>query len=132
LETNVIRSYVASPGLEVGYGQTPVPCAGTIVLVALGYGDGIGRRWEGVDLPQKILGHPGKVFGRVNMDVAQIFLAQQTSLAIRPGMPITLWGHDPQDILSISDQLATIPYELTCQLTKRVPRIYALAGSRPR
>ena len=126
LETNVIRSYVAPPGLEVGYGQTPVPTEGTIILVALGYGDGMGRRWEGVTLPQKILGHTGKVFGRVNMDVAQIFIPQATSLAIRPGMPITLWGHDPQDILSISDQLATIPYELTCQLTPRVPRIYAM------
>ena len=126
LETNVIRAYVASPGLEVGYGQTPVPEEGTIIIVALGYGDGIGRRWEGVDLPQKILGHSAKVFGRVNMDVAQIFIPQATNLSLRPGLPITLWGHNPQDILSISDQLATIPYELTCQLTPRVPRIYTL------
>ena len=132
LETNVIRSYFAPAGLEVGYGQTPTPAAGTVILVALGYGDGIGRCWEGVQLPQKVLGHTAKMFGRVNMDVAQIFIPGTAPLAVPPGMPITLWGHNPQDILSISDQLATIPYELTCQLTKRVPRIYALAGSRPR
>ena len=122
LETNVIHTFKVSKGLPVGYGGTPTTSDGTIVLLALGYGDGINSSYRGVTLPcNKLM---PQVFGRVNMDMIQVFFPKECN--VKTGDEFLIWDHDPETLLSLSQQMKMIPYELFCQLTVRIPRVYSL------
>ncbi len=122
LETHVISFFPVKQGDAVGYGGASVPEDGRIALIALGYGDGLSTRYRGV----KIACGPaqGEFFGRVNMDMAQIFFPGDQLPNLKEGDIFTVWSHDIQDIMRLSFQMETIPYELVCQLTGRIPREY--------
>jgi alanine racemase len=124
LETNIINVFPAAKGIPVGYGATRVPQEGVMALIALGYGDGFSTRFQGAKI--NFHGVPGEIFGRVNMDMSQIYFPGRAPEGVKAGESFVIWGHDPQEILNFAEQTKTIPYELTCQLTDRVPRIYGL------
>ena len=124
LETYIISVFEVNKGDPIGYGATICPQDGVMVIIALGYGDGFSTRFEGAELEYR--GHMGKVFGRVNMDMTQILFKQEALKDIRVGEKFEIWNHNQDKILNFSDQTKTIPYELFCQLTSRVPRVYGL------
>ena len=120
LETEVFQVFPVSKGTPVGYGATPCPGEGVVAIIGLGYGDGFSTRYEGVKLEHQ--GCEGTVWGRVSMDMAQVFFAQ----GIRPevGEPFQIWGHEQDGFQRISEQSDTHYYELFCQLSSRLPRAY--------
>lgn len=122
LETYVIRSFEVEKGQPVGYGATPCPEDGLIAIVALGYGDGFSTRYQGATFPYK--GKVGKVMGRVNMDMTQIFFAGETIDFLSHGEKFKIWDHNNENIYRLSDETATIPYEIFCSITGRVPKAY--------
>lgn len=122
LETYIIRVFSVDRGTPIGYGATPVPDDGFIAVIALGYGDGFLTRFQGATIPYK--GFEGKIVGRVNMDMAQVFFPKEAEKVLQSGEIFTVWDHDPERFLDFAEQTGTIPYELFCQLTSRVPRIY--------
>lgn len=124
LETYIIRTYQVTKGQPVGYGATPCPDNGIIAIIALGYGDGFLTRFQGSTIYHK--GHEGKVVGRVNMDMAQIFFHQDAKDDLNAGEIFTVWDHDQENFLRFSEESGAIPYELFCQLSSRVPRVYSL------
>ncbi len=122
LETYIIGFYDISKGAPVGYGATPCPDNGIIAIIALGYGDGFSTRFQGSKISQK--GHSGKIAGRVSMDMAQVFFHEDARADLKIGDTFTVWGHDQESFMGLSDQSGAIPYELFCQLSSRVPRSY--------
>jgi alanine racemase len=124
LETYIIRTYPVEKGCPVGYGATPCPDNGIIAIIALGYGDGFLTRSQGSTITFK--GHQGKVVGRVNMDMAQIFFDKSAAQDLRAGELFIVWGHNQEHFLDFAEQSGAIPYELFCQLSSRIPRIYSL------
>lgn len=124
LETYIINIFKVTKGQPIGYGATPCPGDGIVLIIALGYGDGFSTRFEGATL--KYSGIDGKVAGRVNMDMAQVFFANSSNPSFKIGDKFEIWDHTQEKILHFSDQTKTIPYELFCQLTSRVPRVYGL------
>ncbi len=122
LETYVIRAFDVKKGTSVGYGASKVPVDGTIALIAIGYGDGFPTTYSGLEL--NLFGHNCKVFGRVNMDMVQLFFPSLHSSAIKEGEGVNIWSENNAEVLSIADQTGIIPYEIFCQLTVRVPRVY--------
>jgi alanine racemase len=55
-------------------------------------------------------------------------VALPASVSIRPGDRMTLLSRHPEDPHSVQNTahlLATIPYEVTCALNRRVTRTYA-------
>ncbi len=124
LETYIISVFEVNKGDPIGYGATICPEDGVIAIIALGYGDGFSTRYQGATL--EYAGHEGKVFGRVNMDMTQILFKPEALKDLKVGDKFEIWNHKPEKILNFSDQTKTIPYELFCQLTSRVPRVYGL------
>lgn len=122
LETYIILTFEIKKGMPIGYGATACPNDGILAIIALGYGDGFSTRYQGAHITHK--GHRGLIVGRVNMDMTQVLFPMESKNEIKIGDNLVIWGNDPKDILNFSDETKTIPYELFCQLTERVPRVY--------
>ena len=125
LVAEVARVKTVPAGTTVGYGRTFVaPQPMQIATLACGYADGYRR-----DLGNRgVVGFAGQTFpvvGRVSMDYMTVALPLGTQVV--PGDPMTLFSADPaaaHNIERLSQILATIPYELTCALHRRISRRY--------
>ena len=51
-----------------------------------------------------------------------------TGLPVSVGTSVTLFGQDFSELEALADRARTIPYELLCLITARVPRVYAKGG----
>lgn len=95
-----------------------------IAIVPIGYGDGYNRLFS--NRGEVLIG--GKrypVVGRVCMDQIMIDVGAQSNIAV--GDEVVLLGKQGNEEISIyewCEKLDTIPYEITCAISKRVPRIY--------
>lgn len=117
LKAEVLKVFEVDRGQPIGYGATPCPDAGIVAIIALGYGDGFATYYQGANIGD------GRIHGRVNMDMSQIFFKENPNLS--KGDVFTLWDHSLNSIVNFSDQVKSIPYELFCSLTSRVPRTYS-------
>lgn len=122
LETCIINSFPITKGTPVGYGATPCPGNGVIAIIALGYGDGFSTRYQGVELLYK--GQVGKIVGRVNMDMAQVFFENGKIEDYKLGDKFVVWDHSSENFMRLCDQSRTIPYEAFIHITERVPKVY--------
>lgn len=106
-------------GQTVGYGATWRAAAETRVgIVSVGYGDGYPRHLE-QRTPVLLDGVEVPLIGRVSMDLIALDLSGAPRAAV--GDPVVLWG-DGLPIERVAERSATIPYELLCGVTNRVPR----------
>jgi len=121
LETNILSIFPVKQGDEIGYGAEMINDNGNIVILSIGYGDGISTKLEGVKL--NIDDITAEIIGRVNMDMLQLFF-ESGSLSLKVNDKVKLWSSHTSEILSIADQAGIIPYELYCSLTNRVIREY--------
>lgn len=112
-------------GESVSYGRTWAPAADTrIATVAVGYGDGFSRRNSSRG---RVLidGRSYPVVGRVCMD--QILVDVGPASTVAPGDEVVLLGASGDERITpqeLADLMETIPYEVTCLITARVPRRY--------
>lgn len=110
-------------GDGVSYGLTWAPERDTTVAtVAVGYGDGYSRR---LSSRGRVLidGRAYPVVGRVCMDQILVDLGPGTTIA--PGAEVVLIGSSGQEAITVAEVaelMGTIPYEVTCLITPRVPR----------
>lgn len=121
LISEVISIRDIKAGETVGYGQDWTAKSNTtIAIIAIGYGDGYPRQAPS-GTPVLIAGKRYPLAGRVSMDMIAVDIGQESNLAV--GAEVELWGERlPAD--EIAHCCNTISYELFCQLTARVPRIY--------
>lgn len=116
LKTEVLKVFKVDKGQSVGYGATPSPESGEVAIIALGYGDGFQTSYQS----SHIAG--GRVLGRVNMDMAQIFY--KGSCPFRKGDELQVWNNNQDSVMSLSDESGNTPYTLFCSLNDRVPRTF--------
>jgi alanine racemase len=111
-------------GTSISYGRTYISKNDTfIATLPVGYGDGYSRLLS--NRAQVFIdGNRYPVVGRVCMDQIMINLGAQ--LKFKEGREVILFGAAPgaPDAEEIADLMGTIPYEVTCLITKRVPRVY--------
>jgi alanine racemase len=111
-------------GEALSYGGTWIaPTDRMIATLPVGYGDGLPRGLSGT-LQVLIRGTLYPVAGRICMDQCMVDLGQDTE--VRRWDPVIIFG-GTQGALSAGDlavKLHTIPYEITCTINKRVPRLY--------
>lgn len=103
----------------VGYGAT-YTCLEEeyIATIPIGYGDGFIRNNQGRFI---CIGNtPYEIVGRVCMDQCMIRLKQDYYPV---GTTVELIG-EHSDLESMATQLQTIPYEVLCLLSDRIPRVY--------
>jgi len=114
------------PGTPISYGRRYTATERRLIAsVPIGYADGYSRsltnRGEAL-----VRGKRARVAGTVCMDWIMLDVTGIEGVAV--GDEVTLLGPDPMGDCISAEELAsaagTIPYEIFCGISKRVPRIY--------
>ena len=122
LITQIVFIKKIKQGEPVSYGRTwAAPADTCIATIPVGYGDGLPRSLGG-RFSVRIRGRSYPVVGRICMDQCMVNLGPETD--IRRWEPVTIFGGDTISAADIAAELGTIPYEITCDINKRVPRLY--------
>lgn len=124
LKTRVIHIKEMEPGDTVGYGRAhTVTKPARVATLPFGYDDGYNRLLSGQG--QVIIrGTRAPIIGRICMD--QCFVDVSHVQGSTVGDEVVVYGSQGQETISIetvAKQLNTIPYEVACHVSKRVPRI---------
>ncbi len=121
LVTTVSTIKFYEPGTSVSYGRRYVTERRTRMgVLGIGYADGLPRL-----ISNKCAFYAGGGFapqrGTICMDMCMIDLTELPQVDV--GSEVEIFGR-MNDIYKLSDAAQTIPYELLCAVSKRVPRVY--------
>lgn len=117
LKSSIISTRKIAKGESVGYGSTWNSNESThIAVIAIGYGDGYPRHAEN-GTPVYVNGRIVPLIGRVSMDMITVDLG--TNAIDKVGDEAILWGAD-LPIEEVAKYATTIPYELLCNISRRV------------
>lgn len=118
LVSTVISLRNVPKGETVGYGAVWRAARDSrIAIVAAGYGDGLLRSLP-MGAPVLINGQPYPLAGRVSMDMIGVDVTG--ALDIDVGNAAILWGPE-LPVEAVAQRAGTIPYELLCAVSQRVP-----------
>ena len=98
-----------------------------VATVPIGYADGYPRVLSN-RADMLLAGRRVRVVGRVCMDQCMLDV---TGLDVRESMVATVFGRDGEAFLPVeelADHMGTINYEVVCQISKRVPRLFVRVG----
>jgi alanine racemase len=126
LKTVVIQVKRLYEGEYVNYGRTYQADDERIVAtLPIGYADGFLRRNSRIGTEIEIKGKRARLVGRVCMDQCVIDVTDVEG--VREGDEATVFGGDVSvEELALLNH--TIPYEIFCGLSKRIPRVYVKNG----
>lgn len=121
LVTTVSTIKFYEPGTSIGYGRRYVTDSRTRMgVLAIGYADGLFRA-----VSNKCAFAAGNGFapqrGTICMDMCMVDLTELPEVDV--GSQVELFG-EKCSIWQLSEAAGTIPYELLCSVSKRVPRVY--------
>ncbi len=118
LESQVFALRALKRGDRVGYSAAWTAPRDTMLgIIAMGYGDGYPRHAPS-GTPVFVKDRLCPLVGRVSMDMLTVDLGPAPDIAI--GDRAVLWGPE-LPIELVASAAATIPYELLCAVTPRVP-----------
>lgn len=124
-KSRVVFVKEVSAGTAISYGSTYITDKKSrIATIPLGYADGYPRLLSNKGYVL-IAGQQAPIVGRICMDQ---FMVDVTDISgVNVGDDVVLIGEQGQKEISateIADMVGTINYEITCLISKRVPRIY--------
>jgi len=120
LESRILAVRTLAPGEPVGYGGRFVAERPTRVgVVAAGYADGY-PQFAPSGTPVVIEGEPGRLIGRVSMDMLTVDLTDHPQAGV--GSRVELWGAQVP-VAELAQQVGSSAYALLSGI-KRVPRGY--------
>jgi len=112
-------------GTTIGYGRTwTAPEATWIATIPAGYADGFNRLFSNRGRVL-VAGRSYPIVGRVCMDQSMLNLGPETDSKV--GDEVVLIGKSGDQEITVdewAEKLATITYEVTCQINTRVERVY--------
>jgi len=125
LKTTVSTIKIYPKGTHVSYGGVYVTDKTTRMgVLPYGYADGFLRSLSNKCSLMSVDG-PARVRGKICMDMCMIDITDMMNVEV--GSEIEVFGEN-NPIEELSDIAGTIPYELTCAVSKRVPRKYIKDG----
>jgi len=120
LQARLISVKSARKGESVGYGSDAITRRDSVIgIVGLGYGDGYPRVVSN-EAAVSIGGRRAPLLGRVSMDMITVDLTGLEGVNV--GDVVTLWGKE-LNVDEVARWAGTIPYEILCKVTTRIPRI---------
>ena len=127
--TEIARLKELPAGHAVGYGMTfHTKRASLIATLPVGYADGYNRRLSNV-AEVLVRGQRAPVVGRVSMDLVTIDVTDIDGVAF--GDEVVLLGRQGDAEIAAEElaaKLDTISYEILCNVSARVPRVYLDKG----
>ena len=118
LETTVLTVREVKRGETVGYaGAWRAERDSSIAILAAGYGDGLPRHLDN-GTPVLIGGMRYPLVGRVSMDMIAVDVTGAPKVAT--GSKAVIWG-EGLPVEEVAKHADTIPYELLCGVSQRVP-----------
>jgi alanine racemase len=122
LRTNVVAIKPVKKGETVSYGRTwAAPQDTCVAVLPVGYADGLprlaGNQWQAV-----MGGKTYPLVGRICMDQCMADIGVNPT--VRRWDEVSLFGGTAPSAAVLAKQVGTIPYEITCNINKRVPRVY--------
>lgn len=129
LISHVVYVKELEAGCGISYGSTYVTQGKTkVATIPIGYGDGYPRGLSGRGCVL-IRGQRAPILGRVCMDQ---FMVDVTHIeGVKAGDMVTLIGEDGEECITMEELGALsgrFNYELACDISKRVPRVYVKGG----
>ena len=129
LKTIVTMVKEIPPGRSVSYGRNFISDRPMrIATVPIGYADGYHRALSGRG-KMLLHGKPANILGKVCMD--QLMLDVTDIPQAKAGDIVTVFGQSEDNFLSVDEVASlanTINYEIICDISKRVPRVYLRGG----
>lgn len=123
LHTEVTHIKKVPKGSTIGYGATYVATADEwVATIPIGYADGLLRKLHNQSV--LIEGKKVPIVGKICMDQCMIRLDKKVKI----GEQVVLIGKQGMDEIQIeewAEALQTIPYEVCCNFSNRIPRIYS-------
>lgn len=124
-KTKIIYLKETPPGRTISYGRTHVTKTHTkIATIPVGYADGYNRLLSN-KAQVLVRGTRCPVVGRVCMDHTMIDVGSIKD--VRVGDEVVLMGNQGKERITaeeLANLCGTIPYEIVCWVSKRVPRVY--------
>ena len=124
LSADVVHIQTIPAGESVGYGGRFTALNDTVIgVLPIGYADGIPRSLRGATLSLRTRDgiFPVKIIGSVCMDQCMIDLS---GIPAYVGDRVSFFGHTKASLSALAEHAGTIPYELLCAISPRVPRTY--------
>lgn len=123
VHTEVTHVKKVPKGSTIGYGATYVaPSDEWIATIPIGYADGLLRKLHNQSV--LIKGKKMPIVGKICMDQCMIRLDEKVKI----GEKVVLIGKQETEEILIeewAEALETIPYEVCCTFSNRIPRIYS-------
>ena len=130
LKTRVVYVKVVPRNTEISYGGTFTTFRDThVATLCIGYGDGYPRSLSNVGYVL-VNGQKAPILGRVCMDQLMIDVTDVNG-DVCVGDAVTLIGRDGEEEITmeeLGELSGRFNYELSCDLGKRIPRIYKVDG----
>ena len=125
LKSCVSTIKIFDPDTDISYGRTFRTEKKTRVgVLPIGYADGLSRGLSSRMAVQTDSG-PATILGRICMDMTMVDLTDLPDVHVGDAVEL-FGGKQPVDVLAKA--IGTIPYELVCAVSKRVPRVYLKNG----
>jgi len=122
LQTKVVAVKTVPRGTPISYGRTFITRAQATVIATLpiGYADGLSRLLSNKG-EVLIRGRRAPLVGTICMDMC---MADVSSVeGVRCGDEAIIFGEEPP-VDEVAEKIGTINYEVTCAVSRRVPRVY--------
>lgn len=121
LKAHILTVQDVAAGEGVGYGgDWRAARSSRVAIASIGYGDGY--PWRGARGAHALVrGRRAPLAGRVSMDMLGLDVTEIAD--VQAGDDVVLWG-EGLPVEEVARAARTIPYELVCDVTLRVPRIY--------
>lgn len=120
---STIKHYPA--GTKISYGGIyTTEKSSRIGVIPYGYADGFFRALSN-KFSVATQNGPAAIRGKICMDMCMIDLTDKPDVVV--GSEVEIFGPD-NSINDMAALIGTIPYELTCAVSKRVPRVYIKNG----
>ena len=129
LKTKITYVKSVPKGRSISYGMTYITKKPTkIATIPVGYGDGYSRHFSN-KAHVLIKGARCPIVGRVCMDMCMVEVGHLKNVKV--GEDVILIGSQASEIIraeELAKLINTIPYEVLCNIGRRVPRIYKEGG----
>ena len=123
LVTKVIAIKAVPAGTSISYGRTFITTKKETIIATLplGYGDGLSRLLSN-KAEVLIRNKRAPLVGTICMDMCMVDVSSVKE--VKCGDQVIIFGKDPS-VDELAEKIGTINYEVTCNVSKRVPRVYS-------